>query len=49
MQLRLLGRKYWELEMKVQNKDVWKFGKKKKRKVKRCTYQTKKEVHEQFG
>ena len=38
--------------MKMQNNDVWKFGKKKKKKkkeVKGWTYQSKKEVHEQLG
>ena len=35
--------------MKMQNKDVWKFTKKKKRKVKRCIYQSKEELQEQFG
>ena len=35
--------------MKRKKKDVWKFTKKKKRKVKRCIYQSMKESHEQFG
>ena len=34
--------------MKRQNKDVWKLTKEKKRKAKRCIYQIKKKVNEQF-
>ena len=35
--------------MKIQKRDVRKFTKKKKRKVKRCIIQSKKEVSEKFG
>ena len=42
----MLGSKCEELGMKLQNKDAWK--RMEKRKVKRCIYQIKKEVNEQF-
>ena len=35
--------------IKKPKKDVWKLTEKKKRKVKRCIYQNKKKVNEQFG
>ena len=37
----LLGRRCWQLEMKLQNKDVWTLTNKKKRTIKRGTYHTK--------
>ena len=48
-EMSLLKKKGWELEMEKKKKDVWKFTKKEKRKVKVCIYQSKKEVNEQFG
>ena len=42
-EIRLRGRRHWE-----QKKGIRTFAKKKK-KVKRCIYQSKKEVNEQFG
>ena len=42
----MLGGMCWELE-KMQEKGVWKSTKRKKRKVKRCIYQSKEEVQEQ--
>ena len=43
----LLGRRFWQLVMKRQKKDVWKRTEKKK--VKRCIYRCKKKGNEQFG
>ena len=45
---RLLGRRCWQLVMKRQKKDLWKYTEE-KRKVKRCTYQSKEKVNELFG
>ena len=41
-------RRCWQLGMKMQEKGVWKSTKRKK-KIKRCIYQSKKEFQEQFG
>ena len=45
----MLGKRCWEPKIKIQEKGVWNSIKKKKRKVKRCIYQTKEEVQEHFG
>ena len=45
----MLGRRCWELEMKMQGKGVRKPTKRRRKKVKRCIYQSKEEVQEQFG
>ena len=46
---RLHRRRYMELQMRLQKADVWRFRKKRREKLKRCIYQSKKEVNEQFG
>ena len=45
--MQLGERRCWQLAMKRQKKDVWKRTEKKK--IKKCIYQTKKKVNEQFG
>ena len=39
---RLNGRRYWELGMMLRKTDVWRFTKKKKKRLKRVYYQSKK-------